>query len=84
MKLSMKHQGMELYKVYINHDPGMTLTYFTATRQLRSPKHLNGEKWENVMGYIHVYDHNIQTILLLYHRSQVSIYRTIGRLVLVS
>ena len=30
LKLSMKHQGEELYKVYINHDPGMTLTYFTA------------------------------------------------------
>ena len=26
----MKHQGEEIYKVYINHDPGMTLTYFTA------------------------------------------------------
>ena len=23
-------QGKELYIVYINHDPGMTLTYFTA------------------------------------------------------
>ena len=30
LKLGMKHQGEELYKVYINHDPGMTLTYFTA------------------------------------------------------
>ena len=30
LKLGMKHLGMELYKVYINHDPGMTLTYFTA------------------------------------------------------
>ena len=30
MKLGMKHQAMELYKVYINHDPGMTLTFFTA------------------------------------------------------
>ena len=29
LKLGMKHQGMELYKIYIN-DPGMTLTYFTA------------------------------------------------------
>ena len=26
----MKHLGMKLYKVNINHDPGMTLTYFTA------------------------------------------------------
>ena len=30
LKLGMKHQGEELYKVYINHDPGMTLTYFMA------------------------------------------------------
>ena len=30
LKLGMKHQGMELYKVYVNHDPGMTLTYFMA------------------------------------------------------
>ena len=32
LKLCMKHQGVEFYKVYINHayDPGMTLTYFMA------------------------------------------------------
>ena len=30
LKLGMKHQEEELYKVYINLDPGMTLTYFTA------------------------------------------------------
>ena len=30
LKLGMKHQGKELYIVIINHDPGMTLTYFTA------------------------------------------------------
>ena len=29
-KLGMKHQGMEVYKICINHDPGMTLTFFTA------------------------------------------------------
>ena len=28
LKLGMKHQGEELYKVYMNHDLGMTLTYF--------------------------------------------------------
>ena len=27
-KLGMKHQAMELYKVCINHDPGMTMTFF--------------------------------------------------------
>ena len=26
LKLGMKVQAMEFYKVYINHDPGMTLT----------------------------------------------------------
>ena len=30
LKLGMKHLGEELYKVYINHDPGMALTYFTV------------------------------------------------------
>ena len=30
LKLGMKHQAMKLYKVYINHDSGMTLTFFTA------------------------------------------------------
>ena len=27
LKLGMKHQAMEPYKNYINHDPGITLTY---------------------------------------------------------
>ena len=30
LKLGMKHQGEELYKVCINYDPKMTLIYFTA------------------------------------------------------
>ena len=30
LKLGKKHQGEELYKVYINHDLRMTLTYFMA------------------------------------------------------
>ena len=30
LKLGMKHRAEELYKVYINHDLGMTLTYFMA------------------------------------------------------
>ena len=42
LKLGMKHQAIELYKVYINHDPGMTLT-FSRQGQLWSPMHLNGE-----------------------------------------
>ena len=43
LKLGMKHQAMELYKVCINHDPGMTLT-FLRQGQLRPPMHLNGGK----------------------------------------
>ena len=30
LKLGMKHQGEELYEVYINYDLGLTLTYFMA------------------------------------------------------
>ena len=48
LKLGMKHQAMELFKVYINHDPGMTLT-FLWQGQLRLPKHLNGENCYNVI-----------------------------------
>ena len=39
LKLGMKHLGMEHYKIYINHDPGMTLTYFGKVNM-----HLNGKK----------------------------------------
>ena len=30
LKLGMYHWKIKLYKVYINNDPGLTLTYFTA------------------------------------------------------
>ena len=30
LELGLKHHAMELYKVYIGHDPGMTLNYFMA------------------------------------------------------
>ena len=52
----------------------MTLTYFMVIK-LTPGVHLS-LPW----GYIHVYDHHSQT----YPRSQVSIYRTIGPLVLIS
>ena len=29
-KLVMKHRWLKYYNVYINHDPVMTLTFFTA------------------------------------------------------
>ena len=34
MKLDMEHEGHKLYKVYINDDPGLTLTYFTGKSNL--------------------------------------------------
>ena len=30
LKLGMWHLGLKLYKVYINVDPGLTMTYLTA------------------------------------------------------
>ena len=48
LKLGTKYQAMELYKVCINHDPGMTLT-FLWQGQLRA----NGQKiyvYENILG----------------------------------
>ena len=44
LKLGVKHLRMELYKAYINHDPGMTLTYFTA----RSTYVSHVLEWENI------------------------------------
>ena len=29
-KFGMKHRGLKYYNVFINHDPVMTLTYFTT------------------------------------------------------
>ena len=43
LKLGVKHQAMELKKVYINHDHGMTLTNFYGKVNLGHPKHLNGK-----------------------------------------
>ena len=40
LKLGMKHQAIELYKVCINHD----LDLLSRQGQLRPPMHLNGEK----------------------------------------
>ena len=30
LKLAMQHRGLKFYKIYMNDDPGLTLTYFTA------------------------------------------------------
>ena len=34
LKLDLQHHGLKLYKVYINDDPELTLTYFTARSNL--------------------------------------------------
>ena len=34
LKLGMQHQGLKLYKVYINDDPGLTSTYFMTISNL--------------------------------------------------
>ena len=47
IQVGMEHQREELYKVYINHDLGMTLTYFTArTKKVAklSNCHFKGKK----------------------------------------
>ena len=47
LKLGMQHRGLKLYKVYINDDPGLTLTYFTA-RSVFVTKAILLEKSEKV------------------------------------
>ena len=44
LKLGMQYWGLKFYKVYINGDPGLTLTYFPILRQgqIGSPIRLNG------------------------------------------
>ena len=42
LKLSIKHLGLKLFKVYINDDPRMTLTYFTES-QIWTLVRLNGK-----------------------------------------
>ena len=38
LKLGMQHRGFKFYKVYINGDPGLTLTYFAARSNLVTGK----------------------------------------------
>ena len=68
LKLGMKHQGEELYKININHDPGMTLTYFTARstyfthafeRGNLSKYHLKGKTCRKWADALKIYDSEI-------------------------
>ena len=36
LKLGMQYLGLKLFKVCINGDPGLTLTYFTARSNLET------------------------------------------------
>ena len=44
LKFGMQHRGIKFYKVCINGDPGLTLTYFTARSKLETLAFL----WEKV------------------------------------
>ena len=54
LKLGIQHLGMELYKVCINHDPLMTLTYFTS----RSTLVAQAFEWEKI-GKCHLMAENL-------------------------
>ena len=43
LKCGMKHQAIELYKFYINHDPGMTSTFFYSKVNLA-----HAFEWEKI------------------------------------
>ena len=53
--LGMYHLGLELYKVHINDDPGLTLTYFTARSNWVTCKF----KWGKLL-QSHLMEENLQ------------------------
>ena len=48
LKLGMQHRGLEVYKINMNDDPGLTLTNFTA-RSNWVAYTFNGEKCYKVI-----------------------------------
>ena len=60
LKLGMYHWGLKLYKVYINDDPGLTLTYFTA----RSNWVTCTFEWEKLL-QSHLMEENLQQMTIL-------------------
>ena len=68
LKLSLKHQAIEIYKVGIHHNAGMTLTYFIAG-QLRSPMHLNGENKLNVIKWVETRDEHAKVLRIYVHKN---------------
>ena len=65
LKLGMKHQAIELYKVYINHDP-----WILRQGQHRSPMHLNG-------GNLLKYDLRGKTCRKWADRQNINVYENI-------
>ena len=59
LKLGMLHRGLKLNKVYINDDPGFTLTYFTA-RSNWSPGFERGKLLQS-----HLMEENLQQRTIL-------------------
>ena len=72
LAIGMLHQGLKLYKVNINDDPWLTLTYFTTRSNLVAymfewGKLLRSHLYEKIntpvgclrllRGYIHAYNH---------------------------
>ena len=66
LKLGVWHRGLKLYKVHINDDPGLTLTYLQQG-QIESLVRLNGENCYKVIngGQLKVNDFIDPIILLL-------------------
>ena len=59
LKLGMYHWGLKVFKVYINDDPGLTLTYFMARSNWVAVR-LNGENLQS-----HLMEENLQQRTIL-------------------
>ena len=68
LKLSLKHQAIEFYKVGIHHNAGMALTYLWQG-QLRSPMHLNGENKLNVIKWLETRDEHAKVLKIYVHEN---------------
>ena len=78
--------GALQYKVCINHDPGMTLTYFTARSIYVGPScdgdkllefHLNGKTCSNLTNGLNIYDFEKEIAPMDYSDSILVLYTCI-------
>ena len=60
LKLGMLHGRLKLYEVYINDDPGLTLTYFTARSNWVTCTFELGKNFKS-----HLMDENLQQRTIL-------------------